>query len=48
MKIRILASETEDGWNGTIKMGSIPAGLYSIGIENASGQMVTYEGAYGM
>lgn len=48
MKIRILASETEDGWNGTIKMGSIPAGLYSIGIENASGQRITYEGAYGM
>ena len=46
-KVRILGSETEDGWDGTIKMGSIPEALYSIGIENASGEEITYRGMYG-
>ncbi len=46
-KVRILGSETEDGWDGTIKMGSIPEAYYSIGIENASGEEITYQGIYG-
>lgn len=46
-KVRILGSETEDGWDGTIKMGSIPEAYYSIGIENASGEEITYRGIYG-
>ena len=46
-KVRILVSETEDGWDGTIKMGSIPEAYYSIGIENASGEEITYRGIYG-
>lgn len=46
-KVRILGSETEDGWNGTIKMGSIPEAYYSVGIENASGEEITYRGIYG-
>lgn len=45
---RILRSETEDGWYGTVYLQAIPTAYYSIGIENASSETIVYEGGYGM
>ncbi|MEY8517067.1 hypothetical protein AALC25_09095 [Lachnospiraceae bacterium 29-84] len=45
--VRLLNTETEDGWYGTIRLGpSIPGASYSIGIENASQDPITYRGMY--
>lgn len=47
-KVRILASETENGWHGTLHLGSIPTAYYSIGIENASSETIIYHGMHGV
>ncbi len=45
---RLLGSETDNGWYGSIHMKSIPSAYYSIGIENASSEQITYRGIYGI
>lgn len=44
--LRFEKTETDDGWNGTIKLAGINKAVWSFGIENASDNTITYSGTY--